>query len=33
MPGGNHPDLTALLARVAWLEAEIKRKDQIIAGF
>ncbi len=32
MPGANHPDLTALLARVAWLEAEINRKDQIIAG-
>ena len=28
----DHPDLATLLARVAWLEAEIKRKDQIIAG-
>ena len=32
MPGANHPDLTTLLERVAWLEAELKRKDQIIAG-
>ncbi len=26
------PDLGTLVARVAWLEAELKRKDQIIAG-
>jgi len=32
MSAANHPDLTTLLARVAWLEAELKRKDQIIAG-
>ena len=32
MPGANHPGLTTLLARVAWLEAGLKRKDQIIAG-
>jgi transposase len=32
MSAANHPDLTNLLARVAWLEEELKRKDQIIAG-
>ena len=32
MSAASHPDLTALLARVARLEEEIKRKDQIIAG-
>jgi transposase len=39
MPGANHPDLTALLARMERMEeelerlrAELKRKDQIIAG-
>lgn len=32
MSAANHPDLATLVARVAWLEAELKRKDQIIAG-
>ena len=32
MSAANHPDLPHLLERVAWLEAELKRKDQIIAG-
>ena len=31
MPDANHPDLTALLARVEQLEAELARKDKIIA--
>ena len=30
MPEANHPDLTALLARVEQLEAELARKDKII---